>query len=75
MNDSAFEEKVNHPSHYNTGRIEVIDFIEDQKLGFCLGNVIKYVSRAGKKDSSKTIEDLEKAKWYLEREIKKLKNG
>nr|DAX62430.1 MAG TPA: nucelotide kinase [Caudoviricetes sp.] len=68
-------ENVNNPSHYNSGKIEVIDFIEDQKLGFCLGNVVKYVSRAGKKDSSKTIEDLEKAKWYLEREIKKLKNG
>jgi hypothetical protein len=68
-------ENVENPSHYNSGKIEVIDFIEDQKLGFCLGNVIKYVSRAGKKDSSKTIEDLEKAKWYLEREIKKLKNG
>ena len=68
-------EHVKNPSHYNSGKIEVIDFIEDQKLGFCLGNVIKYVSRAGKKDSSKTIEDLEKAKWYLEREIKNLKNG
>lgn len=70
-----FREYVENPSHYNSGKIEVIDFIEDQKLGFCLGNVIKYVSRAGKKDSSKTIEDLEKAKWYLEREIKNLKNG
>ena len=68
-------EYVENPSHYNSGKIEVIDFIEDQKLGFCLGNVIKYVSRAGKKDSSKIIEDLEKAKWYLEREIKNLKNG
>lgn len=68
-------EYVENPSHYNSGKIEVIDFIEDQKLGFCLGNVIKYVSRAGKKDSSKTIEDLEKAKWYLEREIENLKNG
>lgn len=68
-------EYVENPSYYNSGKIEVIDFIEDQKLGFCLGNVIKYVSRAGKKDSSKIIEDLEKAKWYLEREIKNLKNG
>lgn len=67
-------ENVENPSHYNSGKIEVIDFIEDQKLGFCLGNVIKYISRAGKKDSSKIVEDLEKAKWYLEREIKKLKN-
>ena len=67
-------ENVENPLHYNSGKIEVIDFIEDQKLGFCLGNVIKYISRAGKKDSSKIVEDLEKAKWYLEREIKKLKN-
>ena len=68
-------EYVNNPSHYNSGKIEVIDFIEDQNLGFCLGNVVKYISRAGKKDSSKIVEDLEKAKWYLEREIKNLKNG
>lgn len=73
--NNDLREYVENPSHYNSGKIEVIDFIEDQKLGFCLGNVIKYVSRAGKKDSSKTIEDLEKAKWYLEREIKNLKNG
>lgn len=73
--NNDLREYVENPSHYNSGKIEVIDFIEDQKLGFCLGNVIKYVSRAGKKDSSKIIEDLEKAKWYLEREIKNLKNG
>jgi hypothetical protein len=63
---------VNSPSHYNTGKIEVIDFIEDQKLGFCLGNAVKYISRAGKKDSLKTVEDLKKAIWYVEREIKSL---
>lgn len=65
---------VNHPDHYNKGKIEVIDFIEDQKLGYHLGNTVKYVARAGKKDASKEIEDLEKAKWYLERKIKQLKN-
>ena len=68
MNDN-----INHPIHYNTGKIEVIDFIEDQKLGFSLGNVVKYVCRAGKKNDN-AIEDLEKAKWYLEREISFLKN-
>lgn len=62
-------EKVNHPSHYNQGKIEVIDYIEDQKLDFCLGNAVKYISRAGKKDPSKTIEDLNKAIWYLNRKI------
>lgn len=66
---------VNRPSHYTDGKIEVIDFIEDKKLGFCLGNVIKYVARAGKKDPEKEIEDLKKAKWYLERHIKGLEEG
>lgn len=59
---------VNHPKHYNTGKIEVIDAIEDWQLGFCDGNVIKYVSRHRHK--GKPIEDLKKAKWYLERLIK-----
>lgn len=60
---------VNHPSHYTDGKIEVIDFIEDKKLPFHLGNAVKYISRAGKKDPSKTVEDLEKAVWYLNRYI------
>jgi len=58
---------VNHPPHYKVGGIEVIDFIEAKDLSFRLGNVIKYVSRAGKKGDP--IEDLEKALWYLQREI------
>lgn len=65
---------VNHPSHYNDGNIEVIDFIEDKKLGFHLGNAVKYISRAGKKDVSKTREDIEKAIWYLERYLEVTKN-
>ena len=63
---------VNRPAHYTDGKIEVIDFIEDKKLGFCLGNAIKYISRAGKKDPTKEVEDLKKAKWYIERRIKEL---
>lgn len=63
---------INHPAHYNDGKIEVIDYIEDKKLGFCLGNAVKYISRAGKKDSSKEVEDLKKAAWYIERRIKEL---
>lgn len=63
---------VNHPSHFNTGRIEVIDFIEDNHFNFSLGNVVKYICRAGKKDPEKTIEDLQKAEWYLHREIQRL---
>lgn len=64
---------VNHPAHYTTGKIEVIDFIEDKNLGFCLGNAVKYVARAGKKDPGKTIEDLQKAVWYINREIERMK--
>lgn len=66
------DDNVNHPSHYTSGKIEVIDFIEDQKLDYHRGNAIKYICRAGKKDKSKEIEDLEKAIWYLQREIKML---
>lgn len=63
---------VEHPTYYNAGRIEVIDFIEDQNLGFHLGNAVKYICRAGKKDPDKTSEDLKKAIWYIERYIKTL---
>lgn len=65
-------EKVNHPSHYNSGQIEAIEVIEDWSLGFHLGNVIKYISRAGKKGSE--LEDLQKAKWYLDRYIEQYKD-
>lgn len=60
---------VNHPSHYNSGKIEVIEAIEDWKLGFHRGNAVKYIARAGRKDPSREIEDLQKAIWYLKREI------
>lgn len=66
------DDPVNRPAHYTDGKIEVIDFIEDKKLGFCLGNAVKYISRAGKKDPTKEVEDLKKAKWYIERRIKEL---
>ena len=56
-------DNVNHPKHYNFGRIEVITAIEDWNLDFHKGNAVKYVSRAGKKDPSKEIEDLQKAIW------------
>lgn len=69
---STYKEAVNHPSHYNGGQYEVIDVIEDWNLDFCKGNAIKYIARAGKKDKSKEIEDLQKAVWYLNREIKNL---
>lgn len=60
---------VSHPKHYNTGKIEVIEFLEDKELGFHLGNSVKYICRAGKKDPAKLIEDLQKAVWYIERFI------
>ncbi len=66
------KEMVNHPSHYNQGRIEVIDAIEDWELNFCEGNVIKYVARHRHK--SEPLEDLKKAKWYLERLIMSIEN-
>lgn len=64
---------VNHPAHYTDGQIEVIDFIDDKQLSYCLGNAVKYISRAGKKDPAKTIEDLQKTVWYLNHEIEKRK--
>lgn len=63
---------VNKPKHYTDGKIEVIDFIEDKKLNFPLGNAVKYIARAGKKDPLKYKEDLQKAVWYLQHEIDKL---
>ena len=68
-------DNVNHPSHYTFGNIEVIDFIEDKKLGFHLGNAVKYISRAGRKDPARTVEDLRKAAWYLNRQIERLEGG
>ena len=62
---------VDHPKHYNKGKIEVIDAIEEWELGFNDGNVIKYISRHKHKENP--LEDLEKAKWYIEREIQRLK--
>ena len=64
-------ENVNHPSHYVQG-IEPIDIIESWRLNFSLGNAIKYILRSPYK--GKQIEDLEKAMWYLAREIERLKN-
>ena len=64
---------VNHPSHYNSGKFETIDVIEDWRLGFNLGNAVKYISRCEHKHSK--LEDLRKAAWYLEREIKNLENS
>lgn len=64
------KDSVNHPEHYTDGGIETIDFIEAKKLPYHLGNAVKYISRAGKKDKDKTVEDLLKARWYIDRYIK-----
>ncbi len=63
---------IAHPPHYNAGKIEVIEAIEDWKLTYHRGNAVKYIARAGKKDPAKECEDLQKAVWYLNREIEKL---
>ena len=65
---------VNHPPHYNVGGIEVIDAIEAWGFGegFNRGNAIKYLARAGRKDGADAVEDLKKAAWYVDREIRRL---
>lgn len=69
------QEKVSNPAHYGgkDNPYEAIKVIEAWDLGFNLGNVVKYVARAGKKEGNNIADDLEKAKWYLEREIEKVK--
>jgi hypothetical protein len=69
-NKSIKSDMVNHPPHYKAGGIETIDFIEAKNLGYNLGNVVKYVSRADLKGNK--LEDLQKAKWYLDRAISNL---
>lgn len=75
---NGVDDAVHHPSHYANGKFEVIDIIGDQLgkdglTGFCLGNTLKYICRAGKKDPNKVIEDLEKAEWYLHHCIETMK--
>lgn len=70
------KEQVNHPSHYGgeNNEYEAIKVIDAWQLGFSLGNTVKYISRAGKKNPDKELEDLKKAKWYLDHHIKNLEN-
>lgn len=67
------KEKVNHPQHYNAGKIEVIDAICDWELDFIEGNVVKYVTRAKHKEDE--LGDLKKARWYLDYLIKQLEQS
>lgn len=66
---------VDHPVYYGGADdpYEAIKVIEAWELGFSLGNAVKYISRAGKKDATKYVEDLEKARWYLDRAIQRAK--
>ena len=65
---------IDHPSYYGSDTTyETIKVIEAWQLDFCLGNAVKYISRAGKKDPDKTVEDLQKAVWYIQRRIGQLK--
>jgi Protein of unknwon function (DUF3310) len=66
-------DSITHPAHYNMGKFEVIDVIADWKLNFNRGCVVKYVARAGRKYPAKEVEDLEKARYCLDREIARLK--
>ena len=68
--EEQVNKNVSHPSHYNQG-IEPIEIIESWDLNFSLGNAIKYILRSPYKDNQ--IEDLEKARWYIDREINRLK--
>ena len=63
---------VDHPKHYNEG-VEAIDVIESWDLNFNVGNVIKYMLRAPYKGEE--IQDLEKAKWYLDRHLENIKKN
>lgn len=71
MSESTTHDPVNHPSHYTQGPIEVIDIIEGFNLGFCLGNTVKYILRSPHKGAQ--LQDLEKARWYLDRQIAGMK--
>lgn len=67
---------VDHPDHYGgDSTYETIKVIEAWNLDFCLGNAVKYISRAGKKDKDKTVEDLQKAIWYINRRIEQIKGS
>jgi hypothetical protein len=70
------KEHVNHPKHYGgeNNLYEAIKVIDAWELGFSLGNTVKYISRAGKKNKEKELEDLKKSLWYLQHHINTLEN-
>ena len=74
VKEKVVNKMVNHPQHYGGkgNKYEAIKVIEAWDLDFCLGNAVKYISRAGKKDPAKELEDLNKAVWYLNRRIQQI---
>jgi hypothetical protein len=70
-------EAVHHPAHYNQGDIEHVEYVEDRgwSVGYCLGNATKYIHRAGNKPGNDSLQDLKKARWYLDRYISWLEQG
>lgn len=74
MADGKDNDPVNHPAHYTAYKgLEVIDLTE--QMNFNRGNAVKYIARAGLKDKEHELEDLEKAIWYTQREIQRIKNN
>lgn len=72
FDSAATREEINHPQHYGGDTVyEAIKVIEAWKLGFCLGNTVKYICRAGNKEGSSELVDLRKALWYLSREVQR----
>jgi len=69
----VLNDPINHPAHYTFGAVEVIDAIEAWQLGYHLGNAVKYIARAGRKGPA--VEDLKKARWYLDREIARMETA
>lgn len=67
MSKDQVNDVINHPSHYTDGKFETIEAIESWRLGYHLGNAVKYISRAGKKSKDTELEDLRKARWYIKR--------
>ena len=73
--ETRVSDTVSHPAHYCMGGIEVLHAIEACGLTYHRGNAVKYIARAGRKDPAKEVEDLRKARFYLDREIERLMKG
>ena len=67
MRKDQVNDVINHPSYYTDGKFETSEAIESWRLGYHLGNAVKYISRAGKKSKDTELEDLRKARWYIQR--------